>query len=192
MQSTILTFDQQVQINAAKLRGAYLEMSADIEFLLVDITCLCLIRDEKERNYIKEILIASNMLSKKIDFAGSALKVYNLGYYEFAMPFFKKFKEFRDNRNKFSHTRIVGDKEEKRLDILYFTSFKNGELKDDPIIIADYYDKLKDYAMAIHDLSVFLIPRLYQERHLNRYHNILQFPSNRSNTPFLYSLSNKV
>lgn len=173
------TFDQQVQLIAAKIRGAYLEMSSDIEFLLVDITCICLMRDERERNYIKEILVSSNMLSKKIDFTASALKVYNKEYYKIAEPHLIKFKQFKEMRNKLSHTRIIGDRDEIDLRTLWFVTFKDGELKETPFNVFDTYEALKEYASAIEQLGNALIPRIYQERYLTRYSNTLSFPSNR-------------
>ena len=65
-------FDFTLRTNITKLRGAYLDMCADLEFLLVDIICVCLLRNEKERNYIKELLINSSMLSNKIKFTKKA------------------------------------------------------------------------------------------------------------------------
>ncbi len=173
-------FDFQFRATITKLRGAYLDMAADLEFLLVDIIAVCLLRHDKERNHLKEILIAHSMLSFKIKAAKKALKVYNSQYAERYASQFTLFNELKDMRNKFSHSRIEGDSNAQDLDILNFMSFQDGELIEDRQSRAVLVNKLKIYAEAIHSFTSEIIPVLYYERHVNRYNNILQHPSNRS------------
>lgn len=173
-------FNFEFRISITKLRGAYLDMAADLEFLLVDIIAVCLLRHDKERNHLKEILIAHSMLSFKIKSAQKALRVYNSEYAERYTEHFKLFNELKEARNKFSHSRIEGDKEQNDLDILHFMSFQDGELIEKTESRQTLVNKLKLYAEAIHNFTSQIIPVLYYERHVKRYHNILQHPSNRS------------
>ena len=175
-----LTFEQKSRFEISKIRGAYLDMSCDLEFLLVDIACVCLLRDARERNMVKEILLSGTMLSKKINFTESALKKYNIKYYEQYKDCFAKFKDFNKWRNKFSHSRIEADKNEQDLNILLFISIENGELKEDIQDRRLLYSKLPVCAGAIHKIGSELVTTLYTERYMNRYTDILLFPSNRS------------
>ena len=175
-----VNFEHSVQINAAKIRGAYLDMSADLEFLLVDVTCVCLLRDATERNHIKEILISHTMLSKKIEFTSKALKQFDKDLYDIAEPYLNIFRKFGETRNKLAHVRIVGDDNEIDLDVLYFVSFKKGEIVKTPHRIDDLTQRIHGYAQALNEFGTKIIPTLYEKRYLTRYNNILLFPSNRS------------
>ena len=172
-------FDFRIRTEISKVRGAYLHMCADLEFLLVDITCMCLLKHESERNYIKEILVSNSMLSNKIKFAKKALGLYNKEYLERHLDCFTAFNELKEWRNKFSHSRIEGDNEKKDLDVLLFISYKDGELDEDKQSLRACYTKLPKYSAAIYKLTIDLIPMLYTERYYSRYSNMLQFPSNR-------------
>lgn len=173
-------FDLSFRKVVTLLRGAYLDMAADLEFLLVDIIAVSLLRHEKERNHLKEILISNSMLSFKIKAAKKALKAYNAKYAEKYNAHFTLFNELKEMRNKFSHSRIDGDENKQNLDIIRFMSFKDGELVEDRQSRQELLNMLPQYAEAIHSFTSQIIPVLYYERHVNRYHNILQHPSNRS------------
>lgn len=158
------TFTQQVQTIAAKLRGAYLETSCDVEWVLADLTCICLVSNEEERKAVKEILLDGAMMSKKIYIAANALKRYNIDYYSRYGVHFKKFKELKDLRNQFAHSVIEGDPEEKDLSWVKFKFIEEGEMQEKVEKVQDLYNNLQEYATYFYDMMSKLIPILYQER----------------------------
>lgn len=159
------TFDQKIQMIAAKLRGLYLDMCGDLEFALVDIIVVCLIKDHKERKSIKEVLLENAMMGKKIAMAESAIKRHNEGYYNQFKICFDKFKELSGWRNKFAHSRITGDPEEKDLSFIIFHYIKDGKIVERNENIQELTNLLPKYAAYIRAF-VNIIPVLYKERHI--------------------------
>ena len=60
------TFDQQVQMIAAKLRGLYLDMCGDLEFALADIIAVCMVKDFKEKESVKEVFLEQVTMGRKL------------------------------------------------------------------------------------------------------------------------------
>lgn len=175
-----LSFDQHVQFTAAKLRGAYLDMCCDIEFALVDITVVCLVKDNSERESVKATLLENAYMSKKITMAETSLKKYNPVYYETYKDCFNQFRELTGWRNKFAHSRIKGDPEEKDLSFVIFQYIKDGEMIERKEYVDPLYTKLMEFASFIYKL-VELIPVLYTEQHLAHQNKQQDGSSNISN-----------
>lgn len=159
------TFDQRVQIIAAKLRGLYLDMCGDLEFALVDIIVVCLIKDHKERKFVKEVLLENAYMSKKITMAESVIKHHNEGYYNQFKICFDKFRELTGWRNKFAHSRITGDPKEQDLSFLIFHYIKDGKLVERKENVAGLSDLLPQYAAYIRNF-VNIVPVLYREQNI--------------------------
>ncbi|MFC0775288.1 hypothetical protein [Terrimonas alba] len=176
------TFDQRIQIISAKLRGAYLDMCGDLEFALVDIAVVCLIKDHRERKAIKEVLLENAYMSKKITMAESALKRHNIGYYNQFKVCFDKFRELTGWRNKFAHSRITGDEQEKDLSFIIFHYIKDGEMKQKPENVSELTNKLSKYAAYIRSLAN-LIPVLYKEQYIAHSCRSMTYSSNISILP---------
>lgn len=158
--------DLEVRKRATKIRGAYLDMSCDLEFLLVDIACICLMKDKTERENVRNIFLEQTYMSKKITIAEMALKTYNCSYYEKYITHFNKFRELTGWRNKFAHSIIKGDSKQGDFDLLIFQYIKDGEMKETPENFLKLLDKLKEYASFIHSMASEIIPILYYERHI--------------------------
>ena len=158
-----LDFTQKSQFNEAKLRGAYLSMACDIEFMLVDVICICLVKDEADRKAVKVILLENAMMSKKIALTRKAIKRYNLGYYDGYKGCLNTFEEFNEWRNMFAHSRIKGDPEERDLSFMIFEYIKKGEIVEQREEFDPLYKKLLGYAAAIMKFSE-LIVIIYTER----------------------------
>lgn len=159
------TFDQKVQMISAKLRGLYLDMCGDLEFALVDIVVVCLIKDHKERKDIKEVLLENAMMGKKIAMAEAAIKRHNEAYYNQFKNLFIKFRELSGWRNKFAHSRITGDPKEKDLSFITFHYIKDGEMVERNENVADLTNLLPKYASYIRTF-VNIVPVLYKEQHI--------------------------
>ena len=161
-----LTFEQRVQFNAINLRGAYLDMACDLEFLLVDIAVVCLVKNSVERKNVRDVFMEQNLMSKKISMAEFALEKYNATYYEKYKPNFAKFRELNGWRNKFAHSRIKGDPAGQDLSFIIFEYIKDGKMVEKLEVYQQFYDKLMDYAKYLDEMMTGLIPILYTERGL--------------------------
>lgn len=159
-----LTFDQQLQERACKLRGAYLNMACDLEFMLVDIACVSLVKDKTERDNVRNILMEQATMSKKITWAKRALKKFDEQLHDKYVPNFEKFRELTGWRNKFAHSMINGDKNEKDLSFLIFHYIKDGEMVTQIENVNELYNKLLEYASYLHNMMNEVIPAIYNPK----------------------------
>ncbi len=158
-----LNFDQQIQTIASKLRGAYLNMSCDLEYMLVDMTCSCLIKNQIEKENVRNILLEGATMSKKIMAAQRALNKYDINLYNKYTPNFEKFKELGGWRNKFAHSIIKGDTQENDAIFVIFTYIHKGEMITQTENVNDLYLKLLGFAPYIYTMMNEIFPILYKE-----------------------------
>src|SRR5258706_16135673 len=131
---------------SATLRGAYLDMCCDIEFVLVDMICVCLVKEPNERKNVKECLMEGLMMNKKITLAERALKKYNCTYFEKYKDCFTTFKRLATWRNKFAHSRIKGEPNEQDATIVIFEYIEGGIMVEKEEKALLLFNKLQEYA----------------------------------------------
>lgn len=174
-----MAFKDRMYWTEIELRGFYLSIACDIEYLLADITCACLVNNDDEKEGVRETLFENVMMSKKINMAINALKRYNKNYYTIHKDCFDKFIELNGLRNKFAHSRITGDPEEKDYTIVIFEYIKDGKTVKRQENFHELYGNLLKYREAVKKMLDFVL-QLYYERHLVRGGN--QIPVVSSNT----------
>lgn len=158
-------FERQVQWVSSILRGAYLDISCDIEFMLVDMTCVCLIKDPNDRERTKLTLMSSVGMRKIISISAMALNKYNCTYYEKYKDCFDKFRQLLAWRNKFAHSRIKGDAAQLNLEYVIFEYIENGKMVQKKEEWQPLISILKEYGNVVHKIVKELIPILYAEQH---------------------------
>jgi hypothetical protein len=177
-----LSFDQKVQVISAKIRGMYLDMCGDLEFALTDIIVVSLIKDQKERKAVKEVLFETVAMSKKIVMAQRALEKLNPALYNQFKPCFEKFTELTGWRNRFAHSRITGDLNEQDLSFLILHYIKDGEMVERRENVQELTNKLTKYASYIRTF-VNIVPLLYTNQHISHLNRAMIVSANISIHP---------
>ena len=115
-----------MQAKEVYLRGLYLSISCDIEYILVDIIAKCIIDEPSQRESFKVRYFGNNSMGKKIVKAKESLKKYNENYYYEFKDCFKTIDNLLERRNIFSHSKIEGDILEQDKTVLTFNYIDKG------------------------------------------------------------------
>lgn len=158
-----LPFRQRMQIQEFNIRGMYLSVSCDIEFVLISIAAKCLIEDPVEREKYKLKKMGQISMGSRIGTTEKALKAYNMSYYQQFESCFKCFKELLEYRNVFGHSRITYDPKEKDRTWIVSEYINSGKRVKEKIVIKDKAKKLDDYSKEVVKL-MRLVEILSQER----------------------------
>ena len=159
------TFDQQVSINEMQMRGLYLSIACDVEFVLTDLICACLASTNQQKEDIKAALFEKVMMDRKIKMAKEVLQKYNTQHFEVNKPFLKKFEELKGYRNMLAHARITGDPESKDTNILVMEFVQDGQNQQKKEHMNNLKAKLEGFRVAVNGL-LLLVALIYTEKDL--------------------------
>ncbi len=152
-----------MQAKEVYLRGLYLSISCDIEYMLVDIIAKCIIDEPSQRESFKVRYFGNNSMGKKIVKAKESLKKYNENYYHEFKDCFKTIDNLLERRNMFSHSKIEGDILEQDKTVLTFNYIDKGVRIIDTKKIDPLFTELLTYRTGIMRL-VELVLILTKER----------------------------
>lgn len=138
-QSYSMPFKKWAIIQELKIRGAWISISADLEFLLSKIIIYC---DSKNPRFIRKF--KKTMLKDKILWAQSELKKHHpTKFYELASCF-EKIEELKEIRNQMAHCDISFDPNESNKDRIFIRQFFYDELSQE--------NKLETIEYSLNDL----------------------------------------
>ena len=135
-----------------QLRGMYLQISCDYEFLLADIAFYCSGEpSETKDGYIAKTFDKTSM-GEKLRMTVLALKKYNHGYYKIYEKQFKVVERLTALRNKYAHSNMKSnpEKDDGTIDFLYY---KKGKLVAEKKNKAELYKEMNVYIYNIYDLA---------------------------------------
>lgn len=137
-----LTNEAYKHLYSIRLRGAYLEMSCDIEWALTDIISLCISTAERS-SQLKEVLFERASMTSKIKMAQYALEKFSPDVYLKYSSCFTSLNKIRTLRNKFAHCKIISPTNDRHTLIL--EEIKDGKTKHTPYIISDLFEELETF-----------------------------------------------
>lgn len=143
-----------------QLRGLYLKLAAELEFILSEIITICLVKKVEDRKQFKIIMLETPTLGKKLSIAKSALAHYSTHYFSLCEKQLNELDSFTNKRNLFAHSLIIPIAEQDG----YFTFeyIKKGQIRKEVKGGADLLIDLNNYSeMVLH--LVKLLGSLWKE-----------------------------
>ncbi len=156
-------FVQDLQRLEVDIRGLYLSIACDIEYVLTDLICACIATDHKQKELIKVSLFEKVLFEKKIKMAEEVLLRYNEQHFKINEPAFKKFHELKGYRNMLAHSKLKGDLSQVDLSYVIFEVIKDGKIVDRKEYINQLKNKLEVFRQASMDL-LLLVTIIYNEK----------------------------
>ena len=155
-----LPFTQQMQFKEANVRGVYLSIACDMEFLMDDIIAKCEIDNQDERQEFRERKIIQLEMGKKLGRCIKSLSEYRNGIY------YKKFSTQFDIIEKLVHYRNLmahgySEYDEKKIDksFIVFRNIDKGKKNEEKIEIMPFLINMEEYRsnlMRLLDLTSIL------------------------------------
>lgn len=176
----------RAHLKEVKLRGLYLSMASDIEHILTDISCRCLVRDESDREQVKIVFFEKMMMGKKIEISSMLLSKY-LPLEDFSETF-ELLRKLNTERNLFAHSVIFED-EFQDDDFLLFKYIKKGERKEDRRNVRELIEFIEKCRAEVHKILEILM-KVLKKRHWEKFRiqNATKPLSEYYNTPYRYQI----
>lgn len=149
------SFDKWLYDKEVLYRGTFLSFCCDLEWILMDLTTVCLSGSVENFLPIKETIFGKISMGGKIDLAKISLKKYKSNYLEEFESVFTDLTNLSTYRNKFAHARIVGDQNKLDREKIIFVEIKNGEEKSTSYTLEqmeEHFEKYREHISKIESL----------------------------------------
>lgn len=151
------SFDYTMNKSEYQMRGMYLKLAAEFDFILTEIICLCFIENSETRESFKIIMLENTLMGKKISIAKKVLNIYNESYYNSCKVAFDNLNKFTTLRNKLAHSRIMYDSNQKDTSFLLVEYITKGEIVHEKMNILPLMLELQEYYKDLQQLlDVFI------------------------------------
>lgn len=150
------TYTERMEFYETYLRGMYIKLASEIEFMLSEIITICFVKDIKGRKQFKTLILETPTLGKKISLTKQVLFQYSEHYYNIIEPSLTKLEEFTALRNLFAHSLIIYDPKQENEKSFTFTYIKKSQMRKESKEILPIIQSFKIYEEELIQISKLL------------------------------------
>lgn len=143
------TFSTEMNEKEIELRGRYLSIACDLDYILTELICICFIDKHIYRKTFKILMLERILMGRKLSILEKALHDYNEEYFNKYKRTFNSIKILVENRNLFAHSTITSGEDK---NTFIFEYIKDSEIKTKSLKIDTLFKQLGGYETDIFEL----------------------------------------